>query len=130
MELDLTFYLVRQVSYPCVVRVVRIRVTIVLLEMWFRASCYFTEFAGPNNFVILKVIVILLTRLELIAKAHAIGLVLLHAIRYRVLYELVERLDLLVDDSVLSEESIDNLPLVMDIDLCFPTVAKTTIRLI
>ena len=59
---------------------------------------------------------------ELAVDLDEVGLVLAHAVGDRVLDKLVERLDLLVDDAVLLEERVDDLPLVVDVDLVLATV--------
>lgn len=128
VELHLALHLVCQASDPCLMRVVRIRVAGgLVLQIRLRAGRDGAKLADPAELLSLVVMVVLGPRHELAGDAHDVRLVLLDALRDRMLHELIEGLDLLVDDAVLVEEGIDDRPLVVDIDLVLSAAVKTSL---
>ena len=65
---------------------------------------------------------------ELALDPNKVGLVLPNAVRDGVLDKLVERLNLLVDDTVLLKERVNDLPLVIDVDLVLAVLIDGSLR--
>lgn len=118
MDVDLALNLVSEGPDPCLVREVRVGVTIFVLHHGLIACIYLAE----DDLVANVFFLLLDTGQVLPVDTDDVALVLLDTVSNHVLDESVEGLNLLVNDSVLLEIRVDDLPLVVHLDLVLTVV--------
>jgi len=121
-------YLVSEISYSGFMRMVGVVLSTRLIPQVRLLMCvYLTKFADIADLIIFELVMALFSRQELTVNYDDIVLVLSDAIRDCVLHKLVVRLNLLVDNTILIEEGINNFPLVIYVNLHIGSF-KATLR--
>ena len=118
VKVDSTLYLVSEISYSGFMRMVRVvPSTCLISQVRFLMGVNLAKFADIAYLVVFKRVMALFSGQELAVDNDYIVLVLPNTIRDGILHKLIVRLNLLVDNTILIKECIDDFPLVIDVDL-------------
>jgi len=118
VKVNSTLYLVSEISYSGFMRMVRVvPSTCLISQVRFLMGVNLAKFADIAYLVVFKRVMALFSGQELAVDNDYIVLVLPNTIRDGILHKLIVRLNLLVDNTILIKECIDDFPLVIDVDL-------------